>query len=533
MTQREALDILKTGANVFLTGEPGSGKTHTVNQYAAYLRNHEIEPAITASTGIAATHIGGMTIHSWSGLGIKRKLDKYDIDRIASKEYVVKRVRRIKVLVIDEVSMLSSETLSMIDAVCREIKQNSLPFGGIQVIFVGDFFQLPPIVKKDTENDRPTLLAEEPLNHFAYNSFAWKKASAIVCYLTEQYRQDDADFLFVLSSIRRDSFGEKHLRHIESRKIEYDFSPDGVPKLFSHNVDVDYVNNEMLAKISGKPEVFFMRSRGSKFLAGTLKKSCLSPEKLYLKVGAAVMFTKNNIKEGFVNGTLGSVERFDKVSGYPIVKIRNGRRVEVEPMDWQMEENGRVLASITQLPLRLAWAITVHKSQGMSLDAAVMDLSNVFEYGQGYVALSRIRRLSGLHILGWNEKAFKVHPEILSKDKSFYEASIESIKAFSKIPPEELAKMHQNFIIACGGKNFSERESFQNEFSENAYGGKKSFQKIRQKYPNAYLPWEKEQDKKLLELFAKGQSFSDLAKIFGRQKSAIKSRLSKLGMAGY
>ncbi len=131
MTQSQALSILKSGVNVFLTGEPGSGKTHTVNEYAAYLRAHGIEPAITASTGIAATHIGGMTIHSWSGIGIKTKLNKYDLDKIASNKRIVKHVRRSKVLIIDEVSMLLPETLSMIDAVCREINQSSEPFGGI------------------------------------------------------------------------------------------------------------------------------------------------------------------------------------------------------------------------------------------------------------------------------------------------------------------------------------------------------------------------------------------------------------------
>src|SRR5664279_5022495 len=148
MTQSEAINILKTGANVFLTGEPGAGKTHTINSLVEYLRACEIEHAITASTGIAATHIGGMTIHSWSGIGIKETLNKYDLDKIASSEYINRRVRKTKVLIIDEISMLRAETLSMVDAVCREIMQRSEPFGGIQVVLVGDFFQLPPIDKK-------------------------------------------------------------------------------------------------------------------------------------------------------------------------------------------------------------------------------------------------------------------------------------------------------------------------------------------------------------------------------------------------
>src|SRR3989344_1092230 len=173
MTQSQALSILKSGVNVFLTGEPGSGKTHTINEYATYLRARSIEPAITASTGIAATHIGGMTIHSWGGIGIKTSLDKYGLNKIASNKYIVKRVRRTKVLIIDEVSMLPPETLSMIDAICREIKQSLEPFGGIQVILVGDFFQLPPIMKMEAENNTPATLIKEPLYRFAYDSPVW------------------------------------------------------------------------------------------------------------------------------------------------------------------------------------------------------------------------------------------------------------------------------------------------------------------------------------------------------------------------
>ena len=131
------------------------------------------------------------------------------------------------------------------------------------------------------------------------------------------------------------------------------------------------------------------------------------------------MFTKNNLKEGFVNGTLGVVEGFEKMDNSPDAKTRSGKRIKVEPRDWTVEENGRVRARLTQRPLRLAWAITVHKSQGVSLDEAVVDLSQVFEFGQGYVALSRVRRLSGLHLLGWNERAFQVHPEVLAKDEMF------------------------------------------------------------------------------------------------------------------
>ncbi|MEK7881169.1 MAG: PIF1 family DEAD/DEAH box helicase [Deltaproteobacteria bacterium] len=535
MIQSQALSILKTGANVFLTGEPGSGKTHTVNEYAAYLRDRDIEPAITASTGIAATHIGGMTIHSWSGIGIKTKLDKNELHKIASNAHISKRVLRAKVLIIDEVSMLPPETLSMVDAVCREVKRSPEPFGGIQVVLVGDFFQLPPVVKKETLDEAETSLIARPSARFAYDSPAWKQANPAVCYITEQYRQDDNDFLLLLSAIRRNAFDSTHLRRIETRKISPTHAshglnapastPCGTPKLFSRNADVDRVNDDILAKLPGEPRVFAMSSKGPNALAAALKKGCLSPETLYLKTGATVIFTKNSPKDGFVNGTLGTVEEFDEKSGHPIVKMRNGRRITVGPMDWAVEEHGTTRARITQIPLRLAWALTVHKSQGMSLDEAVMDLSDVFEFGQGYVALSRVRRLSGLHLLGWNKRAFQVHPEVLTQDAEFRAQSELASDTLSKTPANELTAKHEQFIQACGGN-----PARKNNRGARGISAPPGFEEIRKKHPKAYLPWDKEQDEKLRELFAEGFQVAGLAKTFNRTSGAIRSRLAKLGL---
>ncbi len=460
MTQSQALSILKTGANVFLTGEPGSGKTHTVNEYAGYLRAHGIEPAITASTGIAATHIGGMTIHSWSGIGIKTALHEKDVREIAGHAHIVKRIGRARVLIIDEVSMLSSGTLSMVDAVCRAVKKNTKPFGGLQAVFVGDFFQLPPVMKReDNPGAGQSALLPETAGLFACDSSAWQEANPTACYLTEQYRQDDGHFLSLLSAIRRRAFGADHLRHIEARKTAQSEAPAGAPKLFAHNADVDRINGEMLATLKGEPREFAMRAHGPDALVFSLKKGCLSPEILSLKIGAAVMCTKNNPKERFVNGTLGMVEAFDELTGNPFIRARNGRRILVEPMEWSMEENGVPRARITQLPLRLAWAITVHKSQGMSLDEAVMDLSRVFEFGQGYVALSRVRRLSGLYMLGWNARAFEVHPEVCARDEVFRFSSASAEKTSAAMPLVLRVKTEERFIAACGGKRRALREA--------------------------------------------------------------------------
>ncbi len=530
MTQAQALSILKAGVNVFLSGEPGSGKTHTIRDYVKYLRNHGIEPAITASTGIAATHISGSTIHSWSGIGIKTFLDSYTLDRIASTERIVKRVSKAKILIIDEVSMLPAGTLSMVDQVAREIKQSSESFGGLQVVLVGDFFQLPPIVKAREKEDEETiqLIEDAPEPRFAYDSSAWAHSNFVVCYLTEQHRQDDAEYLSILSAIRRNSFTSAHFEKIKTRQIEIASSPYGAPKLFSHNADVDRINNDMLSRLPGDQFAFSMTSTGSLPIVEALKKGCLSPEKLLLKAGAIVMFTKNNPKANFVNGTLGRVLGFDVASKRPIVRTNSGTRITVEPMEWTVEENGKIRAAVSQLPLRLAWAITVHKSQGMSMDEAVMDLSEVFEYGQGYVALSRVRRLAGLHLLGSNERAFRIDPAILVKDESFREASNEAEATFAQIPAPKLEGMHRNFILASGGSFGAKARGKTKKIPKSV--SRAGFEEIRRTYPNAYVSWDKADDKKLEELFHDDINVSELAVSFGRKPGAIRSRLVKLGL---
>ncbi|MDD2657407.1 MAG: AAA family ATPase [Candidatus Pacebacteria bacterium] len=447
MTQGEALTILKTGANIFLTGEPGSGKTHTINEFVGWLRASGIEPSVTAATGIAATHVAGMTLHSWSGIGISESLSRADVDRIASKEHIAKRIAKAKVLIIEEISMLSANTFEMADAVCREVRRMDAPFGGLTVVLVGDFFQLPPISRGRDVG-------------FAYTSHAWRDLNLITCYLTEQYRQDDSSFLDVLSAIRSGEVEEMHYEELMRRHTTPAELPLDAPKLFSHNADVDRINAGELAKLPGKVMSFRMSAKGKDSLVEGLKRGCLSPETLELKEGAAVMFTKNSPQGRFVNGTLGVVVGSDS-SGMPIVEIRSpstgsGHRLRVtaEPMEWNLEEQGKVKASVAQIPLRLAYAMTVHKSQGMSMDAAIMDLGKAFEYGQGYVALSRVRRLSGVYLTGINQRALEVHPEILEKDRDFRAASEAARDAFAQMPEKEKTEMQKKFVKAMGGAFF-------------------------------------------------------------------------------
>ena len=476
MTQAEALSILKSGANVFLTGEPGAGKSHTINQYVAYLRAHDIDPAVTASTGIAATHIGGVTIHSWSGIGVRKVLSEGDLDMLCQNERLAKRVGGARVLIIDEVSMLSMQTLMLADQACRALRRSSKPFGGLQVVLVGDFFQLPPVVSWEEQRAAASRVSQEEFvfeqgssftssQHaapkpgsapFAYYARAWNDLNPIPCYLHEQHRQEDARFLDVLSGVRSGEVTTEHRARLQQRMNAP--APAGktlqdITQLFSHNADVDRINNERLGAVPAAGRVFQMRTSGAPTMVESLKRTCLSPETLTLKMGAKVMFTKNNGEQGYVNGTTGEVVGW-REDGAPLVRVRGdgGEVIAAEETDWEMEIDGRVVARVTQVPLRLAWAITVHKSQGMSLDEARIDLSKAFEYGQGYVALSRVRTLSGLFLLGLNERALQVHPDILMKDKEFREQSDRAEEAFGDMGADELKTLHTNFIRACGGK---------------------------------------------------------------------------------
>ncbi|HWC57785.1 MAG TPA: AAA family ATPase [Candidatus Paceibacterota bacterium] len=452
MRQVEALEILKSGANVFLTGEPGSGKTHTIMTYVAYLRDHGIIPALTASTGIAATHIHGQTIHSWSGIGIRRSLSPYDLDHMASTEYLVRRIAHTAVLIIDEVSMIDAATLAMVDTVCRTLRQKDAPFGGMQIVMVGDFFQLPPVGKSEEET------------RFAFDANVWHELQPVVCYLTEQFRHTDEQLFSVLKAIRNNTYDHTHHRVLARRLVEKDVVLHSdqlhhVPRLFSRNVDVDVINAEALSKLPSAPMVYFMVEKGKKSLVASLKKGCLSPERLELKVNAVVMCTKNNPSGGYANGTLGVVVGFEPATKYPIIETRDGTRITITPLAWVVEEEGKQRASITQIPLRLAWAMTIHKSQGMSLDAAIMDLGEVFAYGQGYVALSRVRSLEGVYLTGWSDRALDVHPRMHTIDAQFVQQSQAAAAIFGDLPKSELETMQRNFILASGGTLATEKST--------------------------------------------------------------------------
>ncbi|HRV76426.1 MAG TPA: AAA family ATPase, partial [Candidatus Saccharimonadales bacterium] len=445
MTQEEATKILQIGVNTFLTGQAGSGKTYTLNQFINWAREHRIGIAVTASTGIAATHLNGTTIHSWSGIGIKEEISEKDLEKLAKQKELIKRFKSTKILIIDEVSMLSSSFFDNLNLVCKHMKESSQPFGGMQIILCGDLFQLPPI------NKSLKKLA------MVVHSKAWSEMKPAICYLKEQHRQESGDNLsLVLNKIRAGEVTSEDSVILKNRIL--DTKQEGITQLFSHNADVDLINEIELSKLNTKEKVFITEKAGKRALVESLIKTCLAPEELKLKVGAEVMFIKNDQSGRYANGTRGKVINFKEETGYPIVETNGGRIVIAEPDSWSIkDEKGQDIAVITQVPLRLAWAITIHKSQGMTLDSAFVNLERVFEYGMGYVALSRVKTLDGLHLSGFNEMSLKINPAIIKINNQLYNHSEQVAKRLSKLTKKELSKKIEQSIKLKGGVLKAER----------------------------------------------------------------------------
>ena len=440
MKQNTALDILKSGKNVFITGSAGTGKTYLLNLYTQYLKERRVYPTIVAPTGIAASHLGGQTIHSFFALGIRDSIDEGYLEFLMDKKYLKTRFSKLKLLIIDEVSMISPEIFSSMDLILRGFKGTDTPFGGVQVVISGDFFQLPPVNRLHKDK------------RFAWQSTSWKALELQTCYLQEKFRQDDDRLIQILDDIRSGQISATSEALLESRH-EKVLTVNTPTKLYTHNVDVDSINLEELNKLEGEAKHFVCEHKGSEKNIEKIFKSSLLLEELVLKKGAVVIFIKNNSEEGYVNGTTGIVQSFSPIDTMPIVITTDGKKIKLDLEDWSLEnDSGKVIATVSQVPLRLAWAITIHKSQGMTLDAAEIDLSKTFETGQGYVALSRIKNIEGLRLMGLNPMALRVDPLILHVDgriKIASEKSIALIRSYSKEGLDELFERH---ISALGGE---------------------------------------------------------------------------------
>lgn len=435
MRQTDALRILNAGANVFLTGAPGAGKTYVLNQFVKQARQRGASVAVTASTGIAATHLNGQTIHSWSGVGVAQVMTDTLLKQIKTRRG--KRIRATDILVIDEISMMHAWLFDMVDQACRAVRRSPEPFGGLQVVMSGDLFQLPPV--SNTRRDRelvappPELVAMRERyakagrnpNGFVTESLIWPELNPVVCYLTEQHRQDTGQLLDVLTDIRQGTVTDTDRQALDTRIGVEPAGNDVAISLYPNNRQADALNDSKLAQINEPEHRFEAESSGQVSLIKRLKSTMLAPEILSLKVGAAVMALRNDTNQQYVNGSLGTVVDFVSTTEgeYPMVDFENGHTVIMQPAAWEMMDGETVLASVKQVPLRCAWAITIHKSQGMTLDRARMDLRRTFAPGMGYVALSRVESMDGLYLDGINERAFLVSPEAVRLDGILRERS--------------------------------------------------------------------------------------------------------------
>ncbi|WP_348652990.1 helix-turn-helix domain-containing protein [uncultured Sulfurimonas sp.] len=438
--QTIALNILKTGNNVFITGSAGTGKTYLLNKYTFYLKSRKIIPTIVAPTGIAASHLQGQTIHSFFSLGIRDTIDDDYIDSLLEKKYLQTRFAKLKVLIVDEISMVSPEMFTAMDRILRAFKENNIPFGGVQTIVSGDFFQLPPIsrIPKD--------------KRFAWQSPSWKELQLKTCYLQEKFRQDDNVLISILDEIRSGSVSSNSYEVLNTRHhkdLGLDFTPT---KLYTHNVDVDRINSDELSKLTNPSHSFKYKSEGTAKNVEKIFKSSLVLEEMSLKKDAVVMFIKNNHELGYVNGTTGVVVDFDKQTHLPVVKTSYGALIRVTLEDWTIEnDSSNIVAKVSQIPLKLAWAITIHKSQGMTLDSAEIDLSKTFEVGQGYVALSRIKNIDGLRLMGLNDMALTVDPLILHIDDRIKAASQKASDEISLLSSQNLEEIFESYILSIDG----------------------------------------------------------------------------------
>lgn len=406
--QKRAIKYAIEGHNLFLTGPAGVGKSYTVNEIVRQLKEMNKNVSITASTGIAADHIGGCTLHSWVGCGLAKEKAEILAKRVRRNSKSLERWSKTDVLIIDETSMLDHIFVTKIDQIAKIIRGSSLPFGGLQMIFVGDFYQLPP-VQKDRQGKDPIFLFQTDI---------WNLAVEKQVLLTKVYRQVNAEFIDILMQIRNCKMTKDTIKKIKStsrHRFEGDIKPT---KLSCRNLDVDVINMRELENLPGdsikfKCSDFYWNDEAEKKFKNTFQ----YPEYISLKPGAQVMLLINKPDLGLVNGSRGVVKDINNENEdepFVIIEFTNGVTVDLKMETREItNDDDEVIASRYQFPLKLAWCMTVHKSQGQTIELLDVDLKNTFTYAQVYVALSRGVSLKNMRVRNFDPVSVRTAPSVI------------------------------------------------------------------------------------------------------------------------
>ncbi|KZC10480.1 PREDICTED: ATP-dependent DNA helicase PIF1 [Dufourea novaeangliae] len=401
--QSKILNAVLSGKNIFFTGSAGTGKSFLLKRIIAVLPP-DVTVA-TASTGVAACHIGGITLHQFAGIG----LGTANLERcfqMASRNASTSLWRKTKHLIIDEISMVDADYFDKLEAVARHTRRNERPFGGMQIILCGDFFQLPPVSSRDKKAK------------FCFQSDAWEKCVHFNYELRTVHRQKDPDFVNILNNIRigrvTDSIAET-LKATAKQKIEN----NGIlaTRLCSHVREAEEINEFQLNELKSESKVYVAQDSDPS-MTSTMDNQLPVPGKLVLKVGAQVMLLKNiNVSNGLVNGARGVIIKFE--DNVPIVQFKSGFQYRAKLQKWSFKTNLGTILHRKQFPFKLAWAFSIHKSQGLTLDCVEMCLARVFDAGQSYVALSRAQSLQSLRVLDFNTQQVWAHSDVLIFYKKF------------------------------------------------------------------------------------------------------------------
>lgn len=400
VTFSSILAKLKAKNSLFITGSAGSGKSYLLQRLKEHLTK---DLTLTASTGVAALNIGGVTIHSFAKLGIGMDSFEKILYKIEKDSKAQKRIFNTKVLAIDEISMLSSKFLNLINKVFKAVKKNDEPFGGVTLALFGDFLQLPPIIKEENET-------------LCLNCESWREAEIETVVLRSNYRQkNDGDFFEILQSIRLGENLDFAYEKLKSR-ITQAKAGGRVIKLVSHREQALKINLESLSHLKDGEKNFIAEYEGKPEFVRAYLPLFTENSVIKLKKGARVMLNFNlKVDEGLCNGTLGFVVDFND-KGYPIVLFDEVKApVLILKNDFVVEDpfSSEVLFRFTQIPLQLAYGITIHKSQGLTFDSITTDISRCFAPGQAYVSLSRARSLNGLFLEPFNKNIFKTDAKIV------------------------------------------------------------------------------------------------------------------------